>query len=456
MRQAWSLALVSALSSVVLSLSATVTSAQAPEADHPVRALPIKSIEAIDQVWSGHKVGFALVAGPKRIYVGYYDANRQLTIAQRDRAGGGWTYVKLDTWLGWDSHNYVAMGVDPAGQLHVMANMHSEPLIYFRTTGTDDARDLRRRPNMIAPDDEARVTYPIFLHHADGRLIVKYRSGRSGSGDEIYNVFDPSTDTWRRLLDAPLASGEGKRNAYFVGPVLGPDKMFHIVWVWRDSPDASTNHDLSYARSRDLIHWERSDGVPLALPITLGKAEIVDPVRVRGGMINNNTVLGFDSAGRPVVTYHKFDAAGDTQIYLARREATGWRSAQVSRWKGFRWDFGGPGSLAGQVQVGAVRPSGAGQLVVPVIREGRSLELVVDEASLAFVEEQPVAGLGDQMAARYPPPADMRFNVLPLSIGPAEAYALAWATRPPNRDRPTEDIPAATTLRLVELQAPRP
>jgi hypothetical protein len=456
MRQAWSRILVSALSGVVLILSATGASAQAPETDHPVRALPIKSIEAIDQVWSGHKVGFALAAGAKRIYVGYYDANRQLTIAQRDRAGTAWTYVKLNTWLGWDSHNYVAMGIDPAGQLHVMANMHSEPLIYFRTTETDDARDLRRRPNMIAPDDEARVTYPVFLHDAGGRLIVKYRSGRSGSGDEIYNVFDPSTDSWRRLLDAPLVSGEGKRNAYFVGPVLGPDKMFHIVWVWRDSPDASTNHDLSYARSRDLVHWERSDGAPLVLPITLGRAEIVDPAPVRSGMINNNTVLGFDAAGRPIVTYHKFDAVGDTQIFLARREVKGWHSVQVSRWKGFRWDFSGVGSLAGLVQVGGARPLGAGRLVVPVIREGRSLELVVDEASLAFLEERPVAGLADQLAAKYPSVADMRFNVLPLSIGSAEHYALVWATRPPNRDRPTEDIPAATTLRLVELQAERP
>jgi len=454
MRQARPLALVSALLGVVLVLSATKASAQAPEADHPVPALPIKSIEAVDQVWSGHKVGFALAASPKRIYVGYYDANRRLTIAQRDRAGSAWTYVKLDTWLGWDSHNYVAMAIDPAGQLHVMANMHAEPLIYFRTTGTGDARDLRRRPNMVGPDDEARVTYPVFLHDAGGRLIVKYRSGRSGSGDEIYNVFDPSTDTWRRLLDAPLASGEGRRNAYFVGPVLGPDKRFHIVWVWRDSPDASTNHDLSYARSRDLVHWERSDGVPLALPITLGRAEIVDPVPVRGGMINNNTVLGFDSAGRPVVTYHKFDAAGDTQIYLARREAAGWRRAQVSRWKGFRWEFGGTGSLAGQVQVGGARSEG-GRLVVPVVRQGRSLELVADEGSLAFVEQRSVVGLADQLAAKYPPSADMRFNVLPLSIGD-ESYALVWATRPPNRDRPTEDIPAPTVLRLVELEARRP
>lgn len=456
MRQAWSRALVSVLSGMILFLGAAEASAQAPEADHPVRALPIKSVEAIDQVWSGHKVGFALTASATRIYAGYYDANRQLTIAQRDRAGTAWTYVKLDTWLGWDSHNYVAMAVDPAGQLHVMANMHSEPLIYFSTTGTGDARDLRRRPNMIGPDDEARVTYPMFLHDAGGRLMVKYRSGRSGSGDELYNVFDPTTHVWRRLLDAPLASGEGKRNAYFVGPVLGPDKMFHVVWVWRDSPDAATNHDLSYARSRDLIHWERSDGVSLTLPITLGQAEIVDPVPVRGGMINNNTVLGFDSAGRPIITYHKFDAAGDTQIYLARREAAGWRRAQISRWKGFRWDFGGAGSLAGQVSVGGAQPAGVGRLLVPVIREGRSLELFVDEASLAFVEERPTASLADQLAGKFPPPADMRFNVLPLSIGSAETYALVWATRPPNRDRPTEDIPAATTLRLVELQAGRP
>jgi hypothetical protein len=456
MRPVWLRAVASTLAGATLVLSAAATFAQAPEADHPVRALPIKSIEAIDQVWSGHKVGFALAASAKRIYVGYYDANRQLTIAQRDRTGTAWTYVKLDTWLGWDSHNYVAMAVDPAGQLHVMANMHSEPLIYFRTSGTDDARGLQRRPSMIGPDDEAHVTYPTFLHDAGGRLIVKYRSGRSGSGDEIYNVFDPVADAWRRLLDTPLASGEGKRNAYFVGPVLGPDKMFHIVWVWRDSPDAATNHDLSYARSRDLVHWERSDGVPLALPITLGQAEIVDPVPVRGGMINNNTVLGFDSTGRPTITYHKFDAAGDTQVYLARREAAGWRSAPISRWKGFRWDFGGAGSLAGQVSVGGAQPAGAGRLLVPVVREGRSLELIVDEASLAFVEERPAASLADQLAAQYPSPAGMRFNVLPLAIGPTETYALVWATRPPNRDQPTQDIPAATTLRLLELQAARP
>jgi hypothetical protein len=449
MRHVWWGVLVSALLAASPVPNLATAWAQAPEADHPVRALPVKSIEAIDRVWSGHKVGFALTVTADRIYVGYYDANRQLTVAQRDRAGGAWTYVKLDTWVGWDSHNYVAMAVDPAGQLHVMANMHSEPLIYFRTTKAGDARSLRRQAQMIGPDDETSVTYPVFLQDAAGRLIVKYRSGRSGSGDEIYNAFDPATGAWSRLLATPLVSGEGRRNAYFVGPVLGPDKLFHIVWVWRDTPDASTNHDLSYARSRDLIHWERSDGRPLPLPITLDKAEIVDPVPVRGGMINNNTVLGFDSTGRPTVTYHKFDENGDTQVYLARHEADGWRTAPISRWKGFRWEVGGPGSLVGQLSVGGAQVDGPGRLMVPVVREGRSLELVVDEARIEPIEERAATSIADQLAGKIQVPEGMRANVLPA--GPAANFALVWPSRPPNRDRPTEDIPTPTTLRLVEL-----
>ena len=53
-----------------------------------------------------------------------------------------------------------------------------------------------------------------------------------------------------------LFDGQGRRNAYPLGPVTGPDGRFHVVWVWRDTPDCATNNNLSYARSRDLIHWE--------------------------------------------------------------------------------------------------------------------------------------------------------------------------------------------------------
>ena len=73
------------------------------------------------------------------------------------------------------------------------------------------------------------------------------------AGDQFFNVYDPASRTWRRLLDEPLFTGEGQRNAYFHGPVRDAAGGFHLCWVWRDTPDCATNHDLSYARSADLV-----------------------------------------------------------------------------------------------------------------------------------------------------------------------------------------------------------
>ncbi len=404
-------------------------------------------VTAIDRVWSGQSSRFALVTTDATIFVGYYDANRQLTVASRPRQGSYWVYQKLDSWVGWDSHNYIAMAVDAAGQIHVSANMHRDPLVYYRTRIAGDVRTLVREPVMVDTKLERSMTYPIFLRDGAERLVFKYRDGGSGNGNEIYNVYDTKAQRWSHLLATPLTDGQGQRNAYFVGPVLGPDKMFHIAWVWRESPMAETNHDLSYARSRDLVHWERSDGTPLALPITLKSAEIVDPVPVEGGMINNNTVLGFDPAGRAMITFHKFDAAGNTQIYVARRDAKGWRIAQVSDWRGFRWDFRGGGSLDSRLFVSGAVPDGANRIRVSVIRDNKPIDFLLDAVTLRPLSEMPGKLLADRLAAEIPVPAGMTLNTVEDTKG--SGIALAWPTRPPHRDLPSEDIPDPTVLRLV-------
>jgi len=400
-----------------------------------------KKLEAIDRVWAGHDVPFALVVTADRIYVGYYDAARQLSVASRPRGSSWWTYTKLPSWVGWDSHNRIAMAVDAAGQLHVAANMHNDPLVYFRTTA-GDVRTLARVPVMADAAAERSMTYPMFLKDAGGRLIFSYRDGGSGRGREIYNVLDGGG--WKRLLDAPLADGEGKSSAYFVGPVPGPDGWFHLSWVWRDTPDAATNHDLSYARSRDLVRWERSDGTALPLPIRLGDAEVVDPVPVREGMINNNTVPGFDAAGRVVIAFHKFDAAGNTQMFVARREAKAWRVVQASDWKGFRWEFGGMGSLDFRLRVGTPVTEGKA-LRIPVVRDGKPTDLLLDGETLARIGERPGVMLADRLAARIAVPTGMQLN----TVEEASGFAIAWASLPPNRDLPREEVPEAQVLRLV-------
>ncbi len=423
----------------------------------PAIAADVVSSDAIDRVWSGHSVRSALLVTTDRIYIGYYDANRQLTVAVRALSGGGWTYQKLDTWNDWDSHNYIALAVDGSGRIHVAANMHASPMTMFRTDTTGDVRTLKRVDVLVDATLERSATYPIFLHDKTGRLIFKYRDGSSGNGNEIYDVFDAAATTWSRLTADPLTDGEGHRNGYFMGPVLGPDQQFHITWVWRESPMAETNHDLSYARSPDLIHWFHADGQPFTLPIRLNDAEIVDPVPVKGGMINNNTIIGFDERGRPMITYHKFDAAGDTEIYVARYEGktaggNGWRIAQVSQWKGYRWDFRGGGSLDAELFVSGAEPDGPGLLKIPVIRQGQSIDFIVRSSDLSLVEARPVVSLKDELSRTIKVPDGMQLNLVTAPGAGDTLYALAWAARPPHRDLPSADIPEPTTLSFLTLK----
>lgn len=87
----------------------------------------------VSPVWSGHPVGFALLTCAARQFVAFYDADRQMTIGPRGLEERRWQLVRLPSVLGWDSHNYVTLAVDSAGQIHVSGNMHCQPLVYFRT-----------------------------------------------------------------------------------------------------------------------------------------------------------------------------------------------------------------------------------------------------------------------------------------------------------------------------------
>jgi hypothetical protein len=164
------------------------------------------------------------------------------------------------------------------------------------------------------------------------------------------------------LLDRPLTNGEGKRNAYFDGPIKGPDGYFHLAWVWRETWDASTNHDLSYARSKDMKQWETGAGSkPLTLPIKSSDSDIVDPVPQKGGMINGNTKVGFNDRGRVTISYHKNDAANYTQPWTARLENGTWKKYQIANWP-WHWNFGGDGSLVFPLGIGPIMKEEDGRL----------------------------------------------------------------------------------------------
>lgn len=395
----------------------------------------ITARSTIGSCWSGHSVGQCLLTVGDQQYVGYYAPDQTMTVAQRAVDGDSWTVQPLDSVIGWDSHNYVTMAVDDTGHLHVSGNMHAVPLVYFRTTRPGDITSLTRVASMVDPDTERRVTYPRFFTSPEGKLIFRYRDGSSGNGVDLYNVYDSGSAQWGRLLDQPLHDGEGLRNAYVEGPVLGPDDYYHVAWVWRDSGDAATNQRLSYARSRDLRSWERSDGTPLDLPITFTGGEIVDPVPMNGGIINGNTKLGFDADGRVMITYHKYDRDGSTQVFLARRGLRGWALHRVSDWTG-RWTVGGFGTLRFEVTVGGATVLPDGNLRVDFSCQGHRRSWVLNGALRPIAEVDTPQLPAEITTVRSDFPGMLVQSPAGLGSAAEGRYLLRWESRPSNQDRP--------------------
>jgi len=412
----------------------------------------------IDTVPSWFPVGFCLLTHKDRQYVAYYNEKHRMIVARRRLGSREWQKVELPSKIGWDSHNYVTMAVDAAGDLHLSGNMHCVPLIYFRTRKPGDITTFERL--VMTGQEERRCTYPRFLNDADDNLLFTYRSGGSGNGKRFYNRYDVKTKTWTRFLDTPLFEGEGRRNAYPLGPVRGTDGLFHVVWVWRDTPDCATNHHLSYARSRDLKNWETARGQPVSLPLTLGQSALcVDPVPAGGGIINGCQKLAFDSANRPIISYHKLDENGHMQIYVARFQDGQWKRHPVTAWDK-RVTFSGRGAMpfVGIAISKLKKLEPATFLINYRHRDYGSGRLLLDEDTLQPVERDvavpseypkgltqptiPFEGIGVKIAQDRG-----------QSSGPDTKYLLRWETLAAHYDRPRKPpLPPASTLKLLKLE----
>lgn len=408
-------------------------------------------------------------------YVLYYDADRFLQLAQRRLDSDVWGHHRFPVQTRWATggHAKVSLVVDGDGHVHVAAyrrDLSEQPpdppaTIYYRTARPHDLGTLERS-HMVAPD-EPNPGYPEFIEGADGTLFFEYRIGGSGRGSQRWNVYHPGTRTWEAL--PVMLDGQNQRSAYG-GPRLGPDGRWHCSWVWRETPAAETTNIVAYMRSDDLVHWENADGEPLTLPITRANSRVVvDPVEPRQGLINSVRVMGWDSRSRPVISYHKYDQQGHSQIYNARHEAGGWRIVQATDWD-FRWDFGGGGAIGRQVDVRPVQPAPGGRLLQQVLarKDGRGWSRVVlDEATLAPVDEPPPDGAPpgacapswqqelDQPEVDFP---QRPMNVLWIGDqgqgAPAgTSYWLRWEIGPVNeRDQPVpKPWPDPTTLRVYKI-----
>jgi len=429
-----------------------------------VHAAPYKLVETRDvaPVASGFRVGFSLLTAVGIQYVAYYDPQHRMTVAARAVDSDEWRFQLLPSTVGWDSHNSITMAVDRDGHLHLAGNMHASELVYFRSGQPGKIDTLKRLP--MTGREENRVTYPNFLTTRDGQLVFNYRDGGSGNGNHIYNLYDPATQTWKRMLDTPLLDGERMRNAYPAGPSPGPDGWYHMTWVWRDTPDCATNHHLSYARSRDLIHWESASGHKVKLPMKLDQEQLwVDPIPSHGGIINGGFRLSFDSKNQPLIAYHKADRKGHMQIHAARPDGDGWTSRQLTDWDK-RIEFSGNGSMSFiGIEIGGLSVVEPGVLTMTYRhKDYGSGRLFIDEKTLRPVEKRYSVpkGLPRELERRQSDFKGMEIRrAMDLGGGDDDKvrYMLQWESLGANRDkRPPELPPEPSMLRLHKLIADTP
>lgn len=399
----------------------------------------------IDSVWSGHPVNFDLLTTQKNQYVIYYNAGRQMVIGKRGINEKKWSYQKFNIITGWDSHNYVTLSTDTDGYLHVSGNMHGDSLIYFRSVRPEDISAFEQL-SMVGKQ-ESEVTYPVFFKNADGTLYFQYRDGMSGNGVTLWNRYRTTDKKWIRVNESGLFNGENEASAYPLGPVAGPDGYFHMIWMWRLTPNANTNHNLSYMKSKDLTNWVSADNKPLEIPIRWNNRQVfADAVGPWNGLINMNFYIWFDNQKQPVITYHRYNSSGISQIFALRYEDHGWKKYQLSHWETYTWDLNKYGSIESEVRLTDLsfegdkayaqyyhKTEGYGVWVFnpenfELISESKNTDKVIPE----FITNIPVK---DEKYQK---------NYITDNTG---RYVLVWQTLGRNRDRPrSRPYPGASGL----------
>ena len=257
-------------------------------------------------------------------FIAYYDAAGRVMVGKRNLAQDRWELKDTGfTGNARDAHCSISIMADGHGYVHLSWGHHGHPLRYARSKSPLSVEFSPEMP--MTGLHEKNVTYPEFFKMPDGNLLFMYRDGASGRGNLVINRYAVSQGEWIQL-HSNLIDGENRRNAYWQS-CTDSRGVIHISWVWRESPDVATNHDMCYARSADGGKtWEKSTGEKYSLPINAATAEYVWSIP-QGSELINQTSMFADEKGRPFIATYWRDQDSEVPQYRLIYNLNGtWKS----------------------------------------------------------------------------------------------------------------------------------
>ncbi|HVG41810.1 MAG TPA: BNR repeat-containing protein [Chitinophagaceae bacterium] len=264
-------------------------------------------------------------------FISFYNKDKFVVLGKRKLGTDQWqlkqTAFVVNTSV---AHNVISIMVDGDGYVHLAWNHHNNALHYARSTAPGSL-EMSSKMSMTGKGENS-VTYPEFYKMPDGNLLFFYRDGGSGQGDLVINKYNKLLKQWTQL-HSNLIDGERKRNAYWQACVDAKGTI-HISWVWRESPDVASNHDMAYACSKDGgITWQKTNREKYQLPINAASAEYALHIPQNSELINQ-TSMTTDEKGNPfIATYWR--AAGTTvpQYQLVYFNGNVWKTNTLELFK---------------------------------------------------------------------------------------------------------------------------
>jgi BNR repeat-containing family member len=295
----------------------------------PAQKIKTTNTIFVDSGWASNSVNTvvfrknSLCTYKNTQYISFYNKDAVVVLGKRQLGKTKWSLVTTRfKGNASDAHNSISIITDGAGYLHLAWNHHNNQLHYSKSTAPGSLQMKEEIP--MTGRAEKNVTYPEFYLMPNGNLLFLYRDGESGQGNLVVNRYNTKEKKWHQL-HKNLIDGEGQRNAYWQACV-DRKGIIHLSWVWRESADVASNHDLCYAKSTDGgLTWQNSSNEKYPLPMNAATAEYVCRIPQNSELINQTSMCADDNGNPFIASYWKGKGDSIPQYHIAYKTNNDWK-----------------------------------------------------------------------------------------------------------------------------------